>query len=36
MEKSKYNSRVYFGNPLPPAGEYVVDPVHSFTEFAVI
>jgi polyisoprenoid-binding protein YceI len=35
MNKLKDNSRVYFGNSLPPAGEYVVDPVHSFAEFAV-
>jgi polyisoprenoid-binding protein YceI len=26
---------MYFGNPLPAAMEYVVDPVHSFAEFAV-
>jgi len=36
MEKSKYNSRVYFGSPLPPTGEYVVDPVHSFAEFVTL
>ncbi len=35
MNKIRDNSRVYFGNPLPPAGEYVVDPVHSFAEFSV-
>jgi polyisoprenoid-binding protein YceI len=35
MIKVKDNSRMYFGNPLPAAGEYIVDPVHSFAEFAV-
>ena len=33
--KIKDNSHVYFGNLLPAVGEYVVDPVHSFAEFAV-
>jgi polyisoprenoid-binding protein YceI len=35
MDKSKDTSRVFHGNLLPAPGEYVVDTVHSFAEFAV-
>jgi len=35
MDKSKDTSRLFQGNLLPAAGEYVIDTVHSFAEFAV-
>jgi polyisoprenoid-binding protein YceI len=35
MEKPNQFSRVFNGNLLPIAGEYNIDPVHSFTEFTV-
>ena len=35
MVNPQNTSRVFYGNLLPIAGEYIVDPVHSFTEFNV-
>ena len=35
MAKPQEKSRVFLGNLLPAVGEYQIDPIHTFTEFAV-
>ena len=35
MAMPQNKSRVFLGNLLPTAGEYQIDPVHTFAEFAV-